>query len=142
MTITPPQPRTLSFTEARTSFKAILDSSDRGRATTIKRGESSATIVNSEMLLNFLTSKTPANVEVVFEDDAWAMFMPGQPFATEGSTLEEATAEFIVGLREYADDWQDHLQAASNHRDNWALVQIIELSTDAQLTNWLSGTES
>src|ERR1700712_6103935 len=98
MTMPRPRPTTLSYSAARTSFKAILDSSDRGGATTIKRGASSATVVNSELLLKFLRAKLPANVEVVYENEAWAMFMPGQPFAAEARTLGEATEDFIDGL--------------------------------------------
>ena len=32
------------------------------------------------------------------------------------------------------------LHAAPNHRENWALVQLIDLSTDEQLTAWLTGS--
>ncbi|MEA9983999.1 MULTISPECIES: hypothetical protein [Subtercola] len=35
-------------------------------------------------------------------------------------------------LREYVEDWQDHLVAAPNHAGNWGLVQLIVLSTDDQ----------
>lgn len=135
----PPRPVTLSYSAARSSFKAILDSSDRGGATTIRRGQSSASIVNSELLLKFLMVHNPPRVEVVFEDGAWAMFMPGQPLAAEGATVAEATADFIEALREYAQDWEDRLQSAPNHQHNWALVQIVELSSDAQLASWLGG---
>jgi hypothetical protein len=43
-------------------------------------------------------------------------------------------------LREYAEDWQDRLLHAPNHRDNWALVQLITLSSDEQLREWLTGS--
>lgn len=61
----------------------------------------------------------------------------GAGFATE---LGEAIADFVVALRDYAEDWEDHVHAAPNHRENSALVQLIDLSTDEQLTAWLTGS--
>jgi hypothetical protein len=46
----------------------------------------------------------------------------------------------IDALREYADDWQDHLYNVPNHADNWGLVHLIALSSDDQLREWLTGT--
>lgn len=129
----------VGFAEARKSLKTILDTSDRGGLTIIRRGSSSASVVNAEKLLEYLIRHTPANVQVVNEDGAWAMFMPGTPLASEGATLAEATADLIDALRDYAEDWEDHLQAAPNHAGNWALVQIIDASTDEQLAEWLTG---
>ncbi|MFC6009553.1 hypothetical protein [Nocardia lasii] len=38
-------------------------------------------------------------------------------------------------------DWQDRLRLAANHRDNWGLVQLVCLSTDEQLREWLVGAD-
>ena len=46
----------------------------------------------------------------------------------------------VDALREYAQDWQDHLLTAVNHRDNWGLVQLISLSDDEKLREWLVGS--
>jgi hypothetical protein len=43
----------------------------------------------------------------------------------------------VAALREYAEDWADHLRHASNHEKNWGLVQIIDLSSDEELRDWL-----
>lgn len=59
--------------------------------------------------------------------------------SADGSTFDEAIDEMIDALREYAEDWQDHLLDAPNHRDNWGLVQMICLSSDNQLREWLTG---
>jgi hypothetical protein len=45
----------------------------------------------------------------------------------------------VEALREYAQDWQDRLLNAPNHRENWGLVQLVELSTDEELRTWLNG---
>jgi hypothetical protein len=45
----------------------------------------------------------------------------------------------VAALREYAEDWPEHLLEAPNHKENWGLVQMISLSTDEQLRAWLVG---
>ncbi len=142
-TATPtPDRHALGFTEARSSFKDILDTADRGGLTVVQRGTGSASVVNTERLLQYLVRNTPANVQVVNEDGAWAMFIPGLPIAAEGTTLSDATDDLIEALREYAEDWEDHLHTAPNHAGNWALVQIVDASTDEQLARWLTESGS
>ena len=67
-------------------------------------------------------------------------FIPGLPVAADGETFDEAITEMVAALREYAEDWQDHLLHAPNHRDNWGLMQMISLSSDDQLRDWLTGS--
>ncbi|WP_232237683.1 hypothetical protein [Actinoalloteichus fjordicus] len=67
------------------------------------------------------------------------MFIPGLPVSADGASFDEAIAEMVDALREYAQDWQERLLAAPNHRDNWGLVQLISLSDDEQLRCWLVG---
>ena len=77
--------------------------------------------------------------KVTPEADGWSMFIPGLPIAADGATFDEAIIEMIDALREYAEDWQDHLFDSSNHRDNCSLVQLISHSDDAHLRDWLVG---
>jgi hypothetical protein len=58
----------------------------------------------------------------------------------DGATFDEAIDDVIDALREYAEDWQDRLLDAPNHANNWGLVQLISLSDDEQLRDWLVGT--
>lgn len=76
---------------------------------------------------------------MIQEDGGWSVFITGLPIAADGATLDDALTEMIDALREYAQDWQDHLLGAMNHRDNWGLVQLIGLSTDDELREWLAG---
>lgn len=78
--------------------------------------------------------------QVIAEAGGWSVFVPGLPAAADGATFDEAIAEMIVVLREYAEDWQDRLLDAPYHRHNWALVQLISLSNDDQLRDWLVGS--
>lgn len=133
--------RIFGVSEARTSLKTILDTSDRGGLSVVKRGDSSASVVNTDRFRSFLVANMPAKVQVVNEDGAWAMFIPGLPLAAEGTTLEDAILDMIDALREYAEDWEDHLRTAPNHEGNWALVQIIDASNDDELTEWLTGSQ-
>lgn len=43
----------------------------------------------------------------------------------------------VDALRDYAEEWADRLRLAPNHADNWGLVQIVALSSDEQLRDWL-----
>lgn len=70
----------------------------------------------------------------------WSVFIPGVPVAADGATFDGAIDEMIDALREYAEDWQDRLLDAPNHREQWGLVQMIELSDDVQLREWLVGS--
>ena len=45
----------------------------------------------------------------------------------------------VDALREFAEDWQDHLLDAPNHSGCWGLVQLIGLSDEGQLRDWLVG---
>ncbi|MGO4249371.1 hypothetical protein AB4Y87_19330 [Paenarthrobacter sp. RAF54_2] len=61
--------------------------------------------------------------------------------AAEETTSEEATIDLIAALREYAEDWEDHLRRAPNHQGNWALVQLIHSATNEELDAWLTGSK-
>lgn len=129
-----------SYTEARAHLKDLLDAAERGRVATVRRDAATAAVVDVERLRHYLASVSPSHAKVVAEADGWSVFIPGLAVAADGATFGAAVAEMIAALREYAEDWQDHLLDAPNHRDNWGLVQLISLSDDAQLRDWLVGS--
>ncbi len=126
-------------TEAQARLGELLDAAERGQSATVRCGDRTAAVVNGERLRHFLARICPSKVQVVAEAGGWSAFIPGLPVAAHGSTFDEAIDELIDALREYAEDWQDHLLDAPGHRDNWGLVQMICLSSDAQLRKWLVG---
>lgn len=128
-----------SYTEARRHFKALLDAAEQGRVATVRRDSVRAAVVDGERLRHHLATVTPTRAQVVHEAGGWSVFIPGLPIAADGATFDEALTEMVDALREYAEDWQDHLLDAPNHRDNWGLVQLISLSDDEQLRDWLVG---
>jgi predicted RNase H-like HicB family nuclease len=126
-----------SYTEARAHLKDLLDAADEGRVATVRRDQGRAAVVDVARLRRYLTLVCPSNAQVVPEAGGWSVFIPGLPVAADGATFDEAIEEMAEALREYAEDWQDRLRTAPNHRDNWGLVQLIALSDDEELREWI-----
>ncbi|MEV5413956.1 prevent-host-death protein [Thermopolyspora sp. NPDC052614] len=131
-----------SYSEARAHLKELLDAAERGRVATVRRDAKTSAVVGAERLRNFLAAVCPSRAEVVAEGGGWSVVIPGLPVAVDGTTFDEALQEMIEALREYAEDWQERLLDAPNHRDHWGLVQLIVLSDDDQLREWLVGARS
>jgi predicted RNase H-like HicB family nuclease len=130
-----------SYSQARSHLKDLLDAAERGVPATVLREGSVVAVVDAERLRAGL-ARLCRPAEVVAEAGGWSVFIPGVPVAADGATLDEALDEMVDALREYAIDWQDHLREAGNHRESWALVQLIALSSDAQLRDWLASRGS
>jgi predicted RNase H-like HicB family nuclease len=126
-----------SFSEARKHLKNVFDAAGQGRVSTVRRDDGQVAVVDVGRLRHFLVSVVPSRAEVVAEAGGWSVFIPGLPVAADAESFDEAVADMVEALREYAEDWQDHLRDAPNHRDNWGLVQLIELSSDSDLRAWL-----
>lgn len=129
-----------SYTEARMHFKDLLDAAERGRVATVRRDARTTALVDRERLRHFLAAVCPSRAQVVAEDGGWSAFIPGLPVAADGASFDEALDEMVVALREYAEDWQERLLDAPNHAGNWGLVQLVSLSDDTQLRDWLVGS--
>ncbi|GAB2970003.1 type II toxin-antitoxin system HicB family antitoxin [Saccharothrix stipae] len=128
-----------SYTDARAHLKDLLDAAEKGRVATVRRDSATTAVVDVKRLRHFLASIVPSRAQVVPEAGGWSVFTPGLPVAADGASFDEAIAEMVDALREYADDWQERLLDAPNHRDNWGLVQLISHSDDEQLRDWLVG---
>ena len=94
-------------------------------------------VVEAGLLQRQLARLQPSKAVVVAEVGGWVALIPGVPAAGSGGTLDDASDDLIDALRDYAEDWNDHLVEAPNHRDNWALVQLVGLSSDEQLREWI-----
>lgn len=130
-----------SYSEARAHLKDLLDAAEEGRPATIRRDQARTAVVDVERLRRALVVRSPHKVEAIAEDGAWALLIQGLPIAVEATTLDDAIDDMMDALREYAEDWDDHLRHAPNHAGNWALVQMITLSDDDQLRQWITGSE-
>ncbi|CAM5787764.1 Prevent-host-death protein OS=Cellulomonas persica OX=76861 GN=CPE01_24670 PE=4 SV=1 [Cellulomonas persica] len=129
----------LSATEARTRFKDVLDAAERGRATSIVRDRTHFAVVDGERLRSALAHLVEADARLVAEAGGWSAFLVGRPISASGSTVEEAIEDLLVAVREYADDFNDRLSGAPNHAANWQFVQLVALSDDDDLREWLVG---
>jgi Antitoxin of toxin-antitoxin, RelE / RelB, TA system len=126
-----------SYTTARTNLRDLLDTAHTGRVTTVDRDRERFAVVDAGMLRAQLAELRPSGAVVTAEGGGWSAFLPGVPVSGEGVDLDSALEDLIEALREYAADWNDRLLDAPNHRGNWALVVLIELSDDQQLKGWL-----
>lgn len=124
--------------DARSRLKDVLDAAANGSPVTVRRDSERFAIVEAGQLRHVLSSIS-AHAQVVAENGGWSLFFPGLPIAAEGRTLDDAFDDAIVVLREYAEDWVDRLHGAPNHAQNWGLVQLVALSSDGELREWLSG---
>lgn len=131
-----------SYTAARTNLRALLDTARTGRVTTLTRERETFSVVDADVLRRQLQRLQPSRAVVVAEGGGWAALLPDLPVHGDGRTLDEAVDDLVEALREYAEDWNDHLLEAPNHRDSWPLVQLVELSTDQQLRDWLLASDS
>lgn len=128
-----------SYTQARQQFRAVLDAASSGVVTTIERDDERFLVVSAEQQRRDLAALRPSRASVVAEGGGWAIILPGLPVHGDGETFDEAINDSLVALREYADDWNTRLRLAPNHAQNHALVELVELSDDDQLRDWLVG---
>jgi hypothetical protein len=124
--------------DARAHLKDLLDAAVGGAPASLRRDAQRIALVDAVRLRHYLASLNP-RAQVVAEAGGWSVFIPGVPVAADGASFDEAIAEMVFALREYAEDWIDHLSVAPNHTDNWGLVQLVALSSDDELADWLSG---
>ena len=128
-----------SFTDARSHLKEVFDATARGRTVTVQRDGQLSAVMPVDRLRTYFSRTVSPRVRVTREGDRTIALMDGRPFVSEGADVDGALADLALSLREYAEDWDDRLEHAPNHAGNWALVQLIKLSTDEQLLEWLEG---
>lgn len=136
--VSAPGGRSYTSTEARTHWRDIMDASSAGIPVTISRQDSTASAVtDAEQLRRYLSQSLSPRALTYFENGVHALVLNQRGFVSEGETIEEAIDDMVSQLREYVEDWAEHFSTAPNHADNWALVQLVSLSTDEQVREWL-----
>lgn len=128
-----------SFTEARKQFRSVLDAAHAGLVTTVDRDKERFVVVAADHLRDELARLRPSHAVVAAEGGGWSVMLPGLPVHGDGGTFDEAIADTVLALREYAEDWNARLHTAPNHRVHRSVVELVELSTDDQLRQWLLG---
>ena len=128
-----------SYTAARQNFRSLLDAASAGFVTSLTRDTEQYVLVPAEQLREELVSLRPSGAEVVAEGGGWAVVIPGLPVHGDGVSFDDALDDAVAALRDYAHDWNERLRTAPNHARHRAVVQVVELSTDLQLRDWLLG---
>jgi predicted RNase H-like HicB family nuclease len=128
-----------SFTVARNNLRGVLDAAHRGLVTTVTRDKERFVVLSADSLGEQLRRLLPSRAVVVAEGGGWAALIPDVPVHGDAATFDEAIDDLMTALREYAEDWNDRLHTAPNHARHRSLVQLVELSDDAQLRDWLLG---
>lgn len=126
-----------SYSRAREHLKDVLDAAADGRTVTIARDGELAVVVPLERLRSYFFRTVSPRVRVLSEGGRVIALMEDRPFVSEGADVDAALADLVLSLREYAEDWEDRLKNAPNHANAWALVQLVKLSDDPQLRDWL-----
>lgn len=125
-----------TYSSARVHFKDVLDATEDGRSVTVARdGQVSVVMPAAKLREHFFRTVSP-RIALDAEDGRVIALMQGRSFVSEGASVDDALTDLAVSLREYAEDWEARLQHAPNHRDNWALVQLVKLSSDDELLEW------
>ncbi|MGH8828716.1 MAG: prevent-host-death protein [Jiangellaceae bacterium] len=126
-----------SFTEARNHLRSVLDAAREGLVTTVARDQERFVVINASDLRHDVAHLRPAKAVVAAEGGGWSAVLPGVPAHGDGDTFADAIDDLILALREYAEDWNARLYRAPNHRSNRAVVELVELSDDEQLRDWI-----
>lgn len=128
-----------TFTDARSHLKEAYDRASRGTTVRLGRDGDRLALVSQPRLREYFAATVAPELRVGQEDDRWIASMDARPFVAEGRDAESAIDELAVELREYADDYEIHYAHASNRQSEWGLVQLVLLSNDAELAEWLRG---
>lgn len=126
-----------TYSGARAHFRDMLDATADGRTVTVARDGHLSAMLPVERLRGYFFQTVSPRVSVFREDGHVVALMADRPFAAEGSTIADALVDLVLILREYAEDWYARLRHAPNHQGAWGLVQLIRLSTDEELLDWL-----
>jgi hypothetical protein len=103
----------------------------------VVRGNERFVVVAADSLRRELSQLLPSRTAVVAEGGGWSAILPGVPVHGDAATFDEAIDDLIDALREYAEDWNTRLHRAPNHQQQRSIVELVELSDDAQLRDWL-----
>jgi predicted RNase H-like HicB family nuclease len=125
--------------EGRKHFSDALRAAGEGQPVTVLRSGGAIVLLDGTALLGFIAKATPSNAVIAQDEHGYSVYLPDKPIAADGATIDEALDQMVEALRTYGAAWHEVLRQAPNHADNWGLIQLIELSDDDQLRNWLTG---
>lgn len=123
---------TWPMTEARRRLPLLFERARGGEWQLVgRRGRPEAVVASAADLDALLSSPYRFHPELVFGESSVGAWLPEVEAHASGPTVEEAMADLADVMVEYAEDWQDHLRSAPNHRSRAGYVRRIQLAGDA-----------
>jgi hypothetical protein len=120
-----------TVTEARRQLPSLLNKAHQGRWQLIGRRNRRETILaDAGEVSALLGTCYRFHPEVVMSEHDVGLWLPELNTHATANTLDEALRELADVMLEYAEDWEEHLRHAVNHRDNVGYVRRIELAGD------------
>lgn len=131
-----------SFSTTRTHLKQVFDAAEAKVPVELKRGPLEIVVVKKDLFTALLSRDgVVRSPELYEENDGWTIVLPGTPVGADSVDFNEAVADFLDALQEYAEDWvaDENLRRAPSHCDNETLVQLVTLLSEDELRSWAVG---
>lgn len=124
---------------ARDAISAIYSTAHSNMVVSITRGnDAPVVVILKENLIEALQALYPVEPKVSFAKNGHvSIWIDGLPISAQGESFEMASDELVQAMRDYAAAWVDELRLYPNHKENWALTNLILLSTDEELHTFL-----
>ena len=120
---------TWPMTEARAQLPTLLERVRHGKWQLIgRRGRPEAVVASAAEVEDLLAAAYRFHPEVDLSGSDVGLWLPELETHAVGATLDEALAELADVMIEYAEDWEDHLRSAVNHRPRAGHVRRIQLA--------------
>lgn len=117
------------FSVARKEFSSLYDRVEKGSIAVIqRRGSKPVAVVDAEEQEQLLALHFPFNVQVRVGKDSVAMWVESLPVHAQADDFDSATRALAAELVEYAEDWENELRFAPNHKGFAGFVRRIELA--------------
>ena len=122
--------------DARAHLAALADA---GKPASDAREGRNVAAVDAARLRKALLKLLPAQVTVIHENGAVGIALAEPALAVEGADFDAAVAQMVIALREYATNWTENLRRTPDNDNAWGVVQLVSLSDDTELGDWVRG---
>ena len=123
---------TWTVTEARRQLPSLLDKAREGRWQLIgRRSRREIILADADEVSALLGTCYRFHPEVIVSEADVGLWLPELNTHAVAATLDEALQELADVMLGYAEEWEEQLRHAVNHRDNIGYVRRIELAGDA-----------
>ncbi|HEX9711015.1 MAG TPA: hypothetical protein VGB52_00490 [Actinomycetota bacterium] len=119
----------IPFSVARKEFSSLYDRVEKGSIAVVqRRGSKPVAVVDAEEQEQLLALHFPFSIRVQVGKDSVSMWPEQLPVHAQADDFEAATRVLAGELVEYAEDWENELRFAPNHKHALGFVRRIELA--------------